>query len=72
VEKPYHIGGKESREGSGRYLGKNGQVLPLKVEMITVLGRAHAEAVLRLSAEGVAGPPGLARLAEMPSWPGWA
>jgi transposase-like protein len=60
--------GKESSEGLGRYLAKNGQVLLPMVELIEqskmavdelidVLGRAQIEAVLRLSAEGVAGPP---------------
>jgi len=68
VEKPYHIVGKESSEELGRYLAKNGQVpLPMVElieqskmavdELIDVLGRAQIEAVLRLSAEGVAGPP---------------
>ena len=68
VEKPYHIVGKGSSEELGRYLAKNGQVLLPMVELIEqskmavdelidVLGRAQIEAVLRLSAEGVAGPP---------------
>ena len=68
MEKPYHIVGKESSEELGRYLAKNGQVLLPMVELIEqskmavdelidVLGRAQIEAVLRLSAEGVAGPP---------------
>jgi transposase-like protein len=68
VEKPYHIVGKESSEELGRYLAKNEQVLLPMVELIEqskmavdelidVLGRAQIEAVLRLSAEGVAGPP---------------
>jgi putative transposase len=68
VEKPYYIVGKESSEELGRYLAKNGQVLLPMVELIEqskmavdelidVLGRAQIEAVLRLSAEGVAGPP---------------
>ena len=65
MEKPYHIGGKESSGGLGRHLAKNGQVLlPMVVliesskmavaEWIDVLGRAQIETVLRLSAEGVA------------------
>jgi transposase-like protein len=52
----------------GRYLAKNGQVLLPMVELIEqsklavdelidVLGRAQVEAVLRLSAERIAGPP---------------
>ncbi len=68
MEKPYHIVGKESSEELGSYLAKNGQVLLPMVELIEqskmavdelidVLGRAQIEAVLRLSAEGVAGPP---------------
>ncbi len=68
MEKPYHIVGKESSEGLESYLAKNGQVLLPMVELIEqskmavdelidVLGRAQIEAVLRLSAEGVAGPP---------------
>ena len=68
VEKPYHIVGKGSREELGKYLAKNGQVLLPMVELIEqsklavdelidVLGRAQVEAVLRLSAERIAGPP---------------
>ncbi len=68
MEKRYHIVGKESSEELGRYLAKNGQVLLPMVELIEqskmavdelidVLGRAQIEAVLRLSAEGVAGAP---------------
>ena len=68
MEKPYHIVCKESSEGLGRYLAKNGQVLLPMVELIEqskmaldelidVLGRAQIEAGLRLSAEGGAGPP---------------
>ncbi len=68
MEKPYHIVGKESSEELGRYLARNGQVLLPMVELIEeskmavdelidVLGRAQIEAVLRLSAERVAGPP---------------
>ena len=68
MEKPYHIVGKGSSEELGRYLAKNGQVLLPMVELIEqskmavdelidVLGRAQVEAVLRLSAERIAGPP---------------
>jgi len=68
VEKPYHIVGKGSSEELGRYLAKNGQVLLPMVELIEqskmavdelidVLGRAQVEAVLRLSAERIAGAP---------------
>jgi putative transposase len=68
VEKGYHIVGKESSEELGRSLARNGQVLLPMVELIEqskmavdelidVLGRAQIEAVLRLSAERIAGPP---------------
>ncbi len=68
MEKRYHIVGKESSEELARYLAKNGQALLPMVELIEqsklavdelidVLGRAQIEAVLRLSAEGIAGPP---------------
>ena len=68
MEKPYHIVGRGSSEELGRYLAKNGQVLLPMVELIEqskmavdelidVLGRAQIEAVLRLSAERIAGPP---------------
>jgi putative transposase len=68
VEKRYHLVGKASREELGRYLARNGQVLLPMVELIEqsklsvdelidVLGRAQIEAVLRLSAERMAGPP---------------
>jgi hypothetical protein len=68
VEKRYHIVGKGSSEELGRFLAKNGQVLLPMVELIeqskmavdeliAVLGRATIEAVLKLSAEGIAGPP---------------
>jgi len=68
VEKPYHIVEKENTEDLGKFLAKNGQALLPMVELIEqsklavdelidVLGRASVEAVLRLSAEGIAGPP---------------
>ena len=68
MEKRYHIVGKESSEELGRYLARNGQVLLPMVELIEqskmavdelidVLRRAQIEAVLRLSAERIAGPP---------------
>jgi putative transposase len=68
VERPYHIVGKGSSEELGRYLGRNGQTLLPMVELIEqskmavdelidVLGRAQVEAVLRLSAERIAGAP---------------
>ncbi len=64
MEKPYHIVGKGNSEDLGRYLGKHGQGLLPMVELveqsqlaIDELGRAQIEAVLRLSAERVAGAP---------------
>ena len=81
MEKPYHIGCKESSEGLGRYLAKNGQVRLPRVELleqskmaidelIDVLGRAQIEAVRRLSAEGVAGPPPPGKKGGAVGWPG--
>jgi len=68
VEKPYHIIGKEESQELAKFLVKNGQALLPMVELIErsklavdelidVLGRAQIEAVLRLSAQGIAGPP---------------
>src|SRR5438552_3824648 len=68
VEKPYHIIGKEESQELAKFLVKNGQALLPMVELIEqsklavdelidVLGRAQIEAVLRLSAERIAGPP---------------
>jgi putative transposase len=68
VEKPYHIVGKEESQELVKFLAKNGQALLPMVELIEqsklavdelmdVLGRAQIEAVLRLSAQGIAGPP---------------
>jgi transposase-like protein len=68
VEKPYHIIGKDDTQGLAGFLSRNGQALLPMVELIEqsklavdelidVLGRAQIEAVLRLSAEGIAGSP---------------
>ena len=68
MEKPYHIIGKEETQELAKVLAKNGQALLPMVELIEqsklavdelidVLGRAQIEAVLRLSAQGIAGPP---------------
>jgi len=68
VGKPYHIVSKQSSEELGRCLARNGQgLLPMVElieqsrmavdELIDVLGRAQVEAVLRLSAARIAGPP---------------
>jgi putative transposase len=67
VEKPYHIVEKGDSRGLTEFLAKNGQgLLPMVElieqsqvavdELIDVLGRATVEAVLKLSAQGIAGP----------------
>ncbi len=68
MEKPYHTITKKNTQELAGFLVRNGQALLPMVELIEqsrlavdelidVLGRAQIEAVLRLSAEGVAGPP---------------
>jgi len=68
VERPYHTIRKNDTQTLACFLTQNGQALLPMVELIEqsklavdklidVLGRASVEAVLRLSAEGVAGPP---------------
>ncbi len=68
MEKPYHIIEGRDSEGLKNFLVKHGQgLLPMVElieqsqgvvdEMIDVLGRAMIEAVPRLSAEQIAGPP---------------
>jgi putative transposase len=68
VEKTYHIAEKSDSRGLAEFLVKNEQRLLPMVELIEqsqkavddlidVVGRATIEAVLRLSAQGVAGPP---------------
>lgn len=68
MEKPYHIVSKDNTQELVKFLVKGGQALLPMVELIEqskmavdelidILGRAQIEAVLRLSAEGVAGPP---------------
>ncbi len=68
MEKPYHTIHKNDTQALVHFLTKNGQaLLPLVEliehsklavdELIDVLGRASIEAVLRLSAAGIAGPP---------------
>jgi putative transposase len=68
VEKRYHIVGKENTGELAQFLMKNGQALLPMVELIEqaqvavdevvdVLGRATIEAVLKLSAGEIAGPP---------------
>jgi len=68
VKKPYHTIHKKDTQAWAHFLTQNGQALLPMVELIEqsklavdelidVLGRASVEAVLRLSAEGIAGPP---------------
>jgi putative transposase len=68
VEQPYQIIEKKDSRGLAEYLVKNGQnLLPMVElieqsqqavdELIEVMGRATIEAVLKLSAQGMAGPP---------------
>lgn len=68
MERPYHTITQNDTQALARFLSKNGQALLPMVELIEqsklavdelidVLGRASIEAVLRLSAEGIAGPP---------------
>ncbi len=68
MKKPYHIVEKDDTRGLASFLPRNGQALLPMVELIEqskaavdelidVLGRATIEAVLKLSAEGIAGPP---------------
>ncbi len=66
--KPYHTIEKKDTQALARFLVQNGQALLPMVELIEhsklavdelidVLGRASIEAVLQLSAAGIAGPP---------------
>ncbi len=66
--KPYHTIEKKDTQALARFLVQNGQALLPMVqliehsklavdELIDVLGRASIEAVLQLSAAGIAGPP---------------
>jgi transposase-like protein len=68
VGRPYHTIEKKDTQALAQFLVQNGQVLLPMVELIEqsklavdelidVLGRASIEAVLQLSAEGIAGPP---------------
>ncbi len=68
MERPYHTIHKKDTQAWAHFLTQNGQALLPMVELIEqsrlavdelidVLGRASVEAVLRLSAEGLAGPP---------------
>ena len=68
MEKTYHIAEKSDSRSLADFMVKNGQgLLPMVElieqsqkavdELIDVVGRATIEAVLRLSGEGIAGPP---------------
>ena len=68
MKKPYHIVGKGEAQELAKFLVKNGQAMLPMVELIEqsklavdelidAVGRAQIEAVLRLSAQGIAGPP---------------
>lgn len=68
MERPYHTIQKNDTQALARFLTRNDQaLLPMVAlieqsqlavdELIDVLGRASVEAVLRLSAQGIAGPP---------------
>lgn len=79
--KPYHIVGKENTEELAKFLMKNGQALLPMVELIEqsqvavdevidVLGRATIEAVLKLSAGQIAGPPHAGKKGGAVGWHG--
>lgn len=81
MEKPYHIVEKDDSRGGASFLAKNGQALLPMVELIEesqvagdelieVLARARIEAVLRLSAEGIAGRPHPGKKGGAISWHG--
>jgi putative transposase len=81
VEKPYHVVDSRDRQGLTNFLAKNGQaLLPMMElieqsqmavdEVIDVLGRATIEAVLRLSAEQIAGPPHPGKAGKAVGWHG--
>lgn len=82
MEKPYHIVSKDNTQELAKFLVKNGQALLPMVELIEqskmvldegidALGRAHIEAVLRLSAERIAGPPHPGKKGGAVGWHGW-
>lgn len=82
MEKPYPIVSKDNTQELAKFLVKNGQALLPMVELIEqskmaldewidALGRAHIEAVLRLSAERIAGPPHPGKKGGAVGWHGW-
>ncbi len=81
MNRRYQIIGKEDKEKLSEFLVRHGQFLLPMVELIErsrvavdevieVLGRACIEAVLRLSAQGVAGPKHQGRKGNGISWHG--
>jgi transposase-like protein len=81
VEKTYHIAEKSDSRSLAEFLTKNEQgLLPMVElieqsqkavdELIDVVGRATIEAVLRLSAQGIAGPPHPGRKGGAVGWHG--
>lgn len=81
MERTYHTIHKNDTQELARFLTRNGQALLPMVELIEqsrlavdelidVLGRASVEAVLRLSAEGIAGPPHPGRKGGAVGWHG--
>ena len=68
--KAYRIVNREDSRSLAEYLTENGQLLLPMVELIDVLGRASIEAVLGLSARGVAGEKQRGRKKESIRWYG--
>jgi len=56
VDRSYQVASVKDRVRIAEYLSKEGQVLLPLVDLVEVVGRATIEAVLVLSAQGVAGP----------------
>lgn len=81
MKRPYHTIHKNDTQALVQFLTKNGQALLPMVELIEqsrlavnelidVLGRASLEAVLWLSAEGIAGPPHAGKKGGAVGWHG--
>ena len=81
MERRYHTITRKDTQDLARFLAKNGQALLPMVELIEqsklamdelidVLGRSTIEAVLQLSAEGIAGPPHPGRKGGTVGWHG--
>ena len=56
MDRSYQVASVKDRARIAEYLSKEGQVLLPLVDLVEVVGRATIEAVLVLSAQGVAGP----------------